>query len=181
MKNKEFVKMKIYTDMDSYNRAVREAESRIKAVQVALEWGEKHIAIDKVDRKKFLIDVVEEFNRQLEIQKGDIVKQKIAVEKLHFLLDVHVSELVAIQQQYERFEAPIYVKDEDIVSGVSQEDFIKYTSTIEENERLIKANNLIDALSQIEKYVKVYPQDICRGSSNFVRYDLRENKYIVNM
>ena len=173
--------MKVYTDNMGYNRAVKEAEDRIKVVEVALDWCQKHIDIDKIDRTKFLIDFVEEFNRQVELQKVDIVKTKLAVEKLHFLLDIHISELGAIQKQYERLEARIYVDNDDFVCGVSLEDFIKYTSTEEENERLIKANNLIDAISQVEKYTKIYPGDIQRGTSSFIKYDLRENKYIANM
>ena len=101
MSKKPFVKMKVYFDETTYDQAVKNAEDKIKVVSVALEWCEKHIKVEAIDKKKFLADMVAEFNRQLELQQGDIVKRKLGVEKLHFLLDVHISELIAIQSQYE--------------------------------------------------------------------------------
>ena len=181
MSKKPFVPMKVAVDSIGYNQAVKEAEDRIKVVQVALEWCEKQVDINKIDRKMFLADMVAEFNKQLDSQKGDIVKQKIAVEKLHFLLDVSISQLMEIQKQYERFDAQVYVKDDDFVSGVSLEDYTRYTINEKENEKLIKANLFIDAIDMVSKYNKTYPVDLCRGTSNFITYNFRENKYIPNI
>ena len=67
--------MKVYFDETTYNQSVKDAEDKIKVVQVALEWCEKHINIQAIDRKLFLADFVEEFNRQVELQKGDMVSR----------------------------------------------------------------------------------------------------------
>jgi hypothetical protein len=181
MSKKPFVKMKVYFDESGYQQAVKNAEDKIKVVSVALEWCEKHIIVEAIDRKKFLADMVEEFNRQVVLQKGDIVKQEIAVEKLHFLLDVHITELKAIQSQYERLEANIYVDNDDFVSGVSEEDFTRYTQNEEENEKVIRANNFINAIEMVSKYRQTYPVDLCRGTSNFIKYDYRRNKYFPSL
>ncbi len=181
MKSKEFVKMKVYEDVSAYNRAVKDAESKIKVIEVGLEWCAKHIDTDKIDRKKFLSDMVEEFNRQVVQQKGDIVKQEIAVEKLHFLLDIHITKLYSIQKQYESIQANVYVDKDDFVTGVSLEDYTRYTSTEEENEKVIRANQLIHSLDMVSKYTKIYPIDIQRGVSAFIKFDYTRNKYIPNL
>ena len=181
MKKKAFVKMKIWEDETSYNKAIQQAEDKINIVKKALEWCGKHIDIDKIDKKKFLADMVAEFNRQVVLQKGDIVKQKIAVEKLHFLLDMHITELRAIQNECERINVNVYVEGDDFVCGVSLEEFTRYTQNEEENQRLIICNNLIDAIDKVEKYNKVYAGDIIRGTSNFLKFDFRKNVYIPNI
>ena len=180
-KSKEFVKMKVYEDISGYNRAVKDAERKIKVIDVGLEWCSKHIETDRIDRQNFLTDMVAEFNRQVVLQKGDIVKQEIAVEKLHFLLDIHITELYSIQKQYESIDAKVYVKDEDFVTGVSMEEYTRYTQNEEENERVIRANQLIHSLDMVSKYVKVYPVDIQRGTSAFIKYDFTRNRYIPNL
>ena len=181
MKKKAFVKMKVWEDETSYNKAVESAQHKINIVKKGLEWSAKYIDIDKIDKKKFLADMVAEFNRQLEIQKGDITKVKLAVEKLHFLLEVHITELRAIREQYDRINVDVYVEDDDFVCGVSLEDFTRYTSTEEENQKLIIANNYIDAIEKVQKYNKTYPIDLCRGTTDFVKFDFRKNVYIPNI
>jgi hypothetical protein len=181
MKKKAFVKMKVWADETSYNKAVKSAEDKIGIVKQALEWCAKHIDTDKIDRKQFLFSMVEEFNRQVELQKGNITKVKLAVEKIHYLLDIHISELIAIQNQYDRINVDVYVEDDDFVSGVSLEEFTRYTQNEEENQRLIICNNLIDAIDKVEKYNKCYAGDIIRGTSNFLKFDFRKNVYIPNI
>jgi|TARA_R100000734_G_C3285549_1_gene78339 hypothetical protein len=181
MRKKAFVKMKVWEDETSYNKAVKSAEDKIGIVKQGLEWCNKHIDIGLVDRKKFVADMVAEFNRQLVEQKGDIVKQAIAVEKLHFLLDIHITELLAIRERFDRIDVNIYVEDNDFICGVSLEDYTLYTKNEEENQRLIICNNLIDAIDKVEKYNKCYAGDICRGTSGFLKFDFRKNVYIPNI
>jgi len=178
---KAFVKMKVWEDETSYNKAVKSAEDKIGIVKQGLAWCEKHIDIDSIDRKSFVTDMVAEFNRQLSLQKGDITKVELAVEKLHFLLDIHITELLAIREQFDRIQVNVYVEDNDFVCGVSLEDYTIYTKNEEENQRLIICNNLIDAIDKVEVYNKCYAGDIIRGTSNFLKFDFRKNVYIPNI
>ena len=180
-KSKEFVKMKVYEDISSYKRAIKDAESKIKVIEVGLEWCAKHIDTSKVDRQNFMTDMVAEFNRQLVLQKGDIVKQEIAVEKLHFLLDIHITRLYSIQTQYESINAKVKLKDEEFLVDVALEDYTRYTTNEEENDKVIRANQLIHSLDMVSKYAKVYPIDIQRGVSAFIKFDYTRNKYIPNL
>ena len=52
MSKKPFVKMKVYFDETTYDQAVKNAEDKIKVVSVALEWCEKHIKVEAIDKKK---------------------------------------------------------------------------------------------------------------------------------
>jgi len=180
-KQKPFVKMKVYEDKTIYNQAVKESEKKINIVKKALDWCAKHIDTDKIDRKKFLFDMVEEFNSQVMLQKRNITKVELAVEKIHFLLDIHITELQAIQREFDRIDSKIFVEGNDFVSGVSLEDFTRYTSSEEENERLIVANDFIYSIEKVMQYSKCYPIDLSRGTSSFIKFDFRTNKYIPNI
>ena len=178
---KAFVKMKVWEDKTTYKQAVKESENKINVVKEALDWCSRHIDSSKIDKELFLVNMVEEFNRQVELQKGNITKVKLAVEKLHFLLDIHISELIAIQRDYERLSAKVLVEGNDFVSGVTLEDFTRYTSNEKENEALIIANDFIYSIEKVMKHKKCYPIDLTRGTSGFIKYDFRENKSIPNI
>ena len=177
-KVKPFVPMKVYFDRIEYKKAQKDCEAKLNVINNALEWSKQFINIEGIDKKKFLIDMVEEFNRILLEQNKDKINIVLKIDKLHYLLDVKILELQNIQQEYEHFQAKVYVDDEVFVSGVSEEDYTRYTKDQEENDRVIKANNLIQALDLVSTYVKIYPADIVRGTSNFLQYDFRVNKYL---
>jgi len=177
-KQKPFVPMKVYFDRIEYKKAQKDCEAKLNVINNALEWSKQFINIEGIDKKKFLIDMVEEFNRILLEQNKDKINIVLKIDKLHYLLDVKILELQNIQQEYEHFQAKVYVDDEVFVSGVSEEDYTRYTKDQEENDRVIKANNLIQALDLVSTYVKIYPADIVRGTSNFLQYDFRVNKYL---
>lgn len=181
MSKKKFVPMKVQFRQEEHKRALSDAEAKLKLINEGLKWCEKHVDIESIDRKGFLVDMEKEFEKQFLKQKGDIVKQSIAIDKLYFLLDVSIGELQEIQRQADRLRVKVYVKDEDYISAVVEEDYWMYTKNEEENEMLIKANNLISALDMISKYRKVYPYHICQGVSNFIGYDMRSGKYVLNL
>ena len=177
-KVKPFVPMKVYFDRIEYQKAQKDCEAKLNVINNALEWCKQYIDIESIDKKRFLIDMLEEFNRILIEQNKDKINIELKIDKLHYLLDVKILELQNIQKEYEHFQAKVYVDDGVFISGFSEEDFTRYTKDHYENERVIKANNLIDALDLISKYVKIYPVDIVRGTSNFLQYDFRVNKYL---
>ena len=180
-KQKPFKPIKVYFDRIEYTKAQKQCEAKLEVINKSLQWCEKYIKVDSIDKKKFLIDMVEEFNRNLAEQNKDKFNIELKIDKLHFLLDVKIIQLQNIQKEYENFQAKVYVDNDVFVSGVSEEDFTRYTRDHEENDRVIKANNLIDALDLISTYVKIYPADVCRGTSNFLQYDYRMNKYLPNL
>ena len=180
-KVKPFVPMKVYFDRIEYQKAQKDCEAKLNVINNALEWSKQFINIESIDKKKFLIDMVEEFNRILADENKDKFNIELKIDKLHYLLDVKILELQNIQQEYEHFQAKVYVDDEVFISGVSEEDYTRYTKDHEENQRLIIANNFIDAIEKVQRYNQTYPVDLSRGTSEFVKYDFRENKFVANM
>ena len=182
MSNKnKFTRMKVYTDTEAYNRAVKLSSDKIELIKEAFHWMGQHIDTKEIDRVRFIQDAVHEFNKVLMKQKGDIVKAKVGVDKIHFLLDIRISHLVEYQRKIESIDIPVYVKEDDFISGVVEDDYVVYTENEEQNDKLIKANNLIQALDLVSEYRKVYPLDICRGTSEFLKYDMRSQKYLPNI
>jgi chlorite dismutase len=181
MSKKEFVPMKVYLSVEAYELDKRDAEAKLKHISNGLEWCSNHIDIDKMDRKEFLFDMEKTFSAEVLKQHGDIVKKEIAVDKLYFLLDINVTELKQIQGQVDNLNVKVGIKDNEYFSIVNEEDYWIMTKDEEQNDKLIKANNLIQAIDMVSKYRKVYPADICRGTSGFLNYDFRRQKYFLNL
>tara|TARA_Y100000739_G_C20547036_1_gene436381 strand:- start:169 stop:726 length:558 start_codon:yes stop_codon:yes gene_type:complete len=181
MKNKkEFIPMPIYFQEQSFKEAEKRSKNKLDLISQALEWCSQHINIDKLNRENFLFDFVAEFNKQLLAQKGDIVKAKVGVDKIHFLLDIHISKLKEIQKEFDDIKIDVEINKDDYFCKVEKEKYTIYTKNEDENTKLIKANYLIDAIDKVSGYQKVYPLDLCRGTSNFISYDIRNNKYFLN-
>ena len=94
-----------------------------------------------------------------------------------------MSELVKFQNEFNRYEAVIEVSKDgtDFFSKVDIEDYTVYTKNVEENDKVICANNLIHALDLTGKYSKIYPVTIQQAVSGFLQFDLRENRYRVRL
>ena len=179
-KKNKFIAMPIYFQEQSFKEAEKRSKNKLDLISQALEWCSQHINIDKLNRENFLFDFVAEFNKELLAQKGNIVKAKVGVDKIHFLLDIHISKLKEIQKEFDDIKFDVDVHGDDYVCEVDREKYTIYTKNEEENEKLIKANYLIDAIEKTSTYRKVYPLDLCRGTSNFISYDIRNNKYFLN-
>ena len=86
-----------------------------------------------------------------------------------------------LKDKFDRIDIVVEVVNSDWKIEVKKESFITYTKTKEENEKLITGNNFIKAIDMLSKYRKVYPQQMILGTSNFIQYDMTNQKYVVNM
>jgi hypothetical protein len=104
------------------------------------------------------------------------------LDKLAFLLDIRMDALVDLKNQYDSIrDVEVEVVNDDYKVEVSQEPFIRYTENEEENERVIRGNNLIKALELISKYVQIYPLTIQQATSNYLTFDMRTQTYKINL
>ena len=92
-----------------------------------------------------------------------------------------VTELKQIQGPADNLNVKVGIKDNEYFSVVNEDDYWVMTKNEEQNDKLIKANNLIQAIDMVSKYRKVYPADICRGTSGFLNFDFRRQKYYLNL
>ena len=125
--------------------------------------------------------MTKEFSRCLKDQKGDAVKIEISVEKLMFLLDINISELVSIQSAISKSIVKAQVIDNEFVCKVDKENYQTYTKSQDENDKLIAGNNLAKALELASKYVKIYPLNIQQATSGFLQYKLSSNSYAIRL
>ena len=125
--------------------------------------------------------MLSEFSVQFKKQKGNIVKADISVEKLAFLLDINTAELVDLQNQFNSINIDVQVEKEDYKVIVTEDEFTTYTKNEKENLKLMRGNNLINALELVGQYTKVYPMNIQQGTSGFLEFDMITNKYLVRV
>ena len=181
MKKDKFVKMKVWFDEATYKEDLADADRKIKLLEEASQWCAKHIDISKMDKNKFVFDMTKEFSRCLKDQKGDAVKIEISIEKLMFLLDINISELVSMQSAISKSMGKALVIDNEFVCKVDKENYQAYTKSQEENDKLIAGNNLAKALELASKYVKIYPLSIQQATSGFLQYRLNSNSYAIRL
>ena len=181
MKKDKFVPMPIYFNEQGFNAKEKLAKQKLEVLNKALEWCSKHIDTDKLDRVKFIENMVDEFGFQLQKQKGNIVKTKISTNKLAFLLDIDDSELTGLENQYKNIPIDVQVDKADYLCKVERDEFVEYTKDLEENMRLIRGNDFLKSLDLISEYTKIYPMNIQQGTNGFIQFDMRTNKYKVRV
>ena len=62
MSKKKFVPMKVQFRQEEHKRALSDAEAKLKLINEGLKWCEKHVDIESIDRKGFLLDMEKEFD-----------------------------------------------------------------------------------------------------------------------
>ena len=183
-KSKKFVPMKVSVNERAFKLAEKKAEDKLKILSGAFSWCSNHIDTDAIDRSLFLKDMVAEFRRCLQEQKGAaIVNAKLSDEKLMFLLDIQDSQLKNYETEFKSIDAEVKIADngDDWYSKVDIENYTRYTTSMEENEKVIRGNNLIKALDLVSKYSRVYPLGIQQAISSFLIYDMGSQSYKVNI
>jgi hypothetical protein len=60
------------------------------------------------------------------------------------------------------------------------EDFTTYTKNQLENDMLEASDDLMLALKKVGYFTKVYPLTITQAVSNFLLFDMKQNKYRIN-
>ena len=70
--------------------------------------------------------------------------------------------------------------DEKLKVKIDMEDFTTYTKNQYENDMLEAAGDLMLALDKVNHFSKVYPLTITQGISNFLLFDMKQNKYRIN-
>lgn len=188
MENKEFKPIKLSFQKYEYERACKEAEEKLLALDKMLVWSaNKGVYIKSKDlMKNFLFDPIGTFKEEwYRIHSGKI-ELNVSIDKLLQLLEVNINELEALDENVRKLDALIIVVDDKksklfkYASSVSQEDYTIYTKNEKENIKVSKLRKYLKSLEDVAEFTKVYPLNICNGLSNIITYDLRDNKYQIN-
>ena len=179
----EFTPIKLDVDILSYNKANQEAEALLNNFNNALSWVyDNHVQEADISIEAFNDDMVMEFQKAFMKRNAKVIKLDVSFEKLLNLLDVNLDALKEFQ--YTHHDNPQVAKviqpDDKLKVKIDMEDFTVYTKNQYENDMLEAAGDLMLALNKVNHFSKVYPLTITQGVSNFLLFDMKQNKYRIN-
>ena len=179
----DFTPIKLDVDILAYNKANQEAEVLLNNFNDALSWVyDNHVKEGDISIEAFNDDMVMEFQKAFMKRNAKVIKLDVSFEKLLNLLDVDIDVLKEFQ--YKHHDNPQVAKvvqpDDKLMVKLDMEDFTTYTKNQYENDMLEASDDLMLALNKVKHFVKVYPLTITQGVSNFLLFDMKQNKYRIN-
>ena len=179
----DFTPIKLDVDILAYNKANQEAEVLLSNFNDALSWVyDNHVKEGDISIEAFNDDMVMEFQKAFMKRNAKVIKLDVSFEKLLNLLDVDIDVLKEFQ--YKHHDNPQIAKvvqpDDKLMVKLDMEDFTTYTKNQYENDMLEASDDLMLALNKVKHFVKVYPLTITQGVSNFLLFDMKQNKYRIN-
>lgn len=176
-----FKKQPIRTNIEGYKADVTATNNAINLLDQALEYSSKYVDVNNLDLRAFKEDMVQEFKRVFYEKHRASIQLEVKVEKILELLDVSITTLVMIQENFKKLKTgSVGISKNKYVSKVKKSDYVVYTRNDEQNKKLDLANKFIDAVNEIGKYKKVYPLNFTSGTSNFIGYDMRSKEFYLN-
>lgn len=178
-----FTPIKLDVDIVAYNKANEQAEALLNNFNDALSWVyDNHVQEADISIEAFNDDMVMEFQKAFMKRNAKVIKLDVSFEKLLNLLDVNLDALKEFQ--YKHHDNPQVAKviqpDDTLKVKIDMEDFTTYTKNQLENDMLEASDDLMLALKKVGYFTKVYPLTITQGVSNFLLFDMKQNKYRIN-
>ena len=178
-----FTPIKLDVDIVAYNKANEQAEALLNNFNDALSWVyDNHVQEGDISIEAFNDDMVMEFQKAFMKRNAKVIKLDVSFEKLLNLLDVNLDALKEFQ--YKHHDNPQVAKviqpDDTLKVKIDMEDFTTYTKNQLENDMLEASDDLMLALKKVGYFTKVYPLTITQGVSNFLLFDMKQNKYRIN-
>jgi len=173
-----FKKRIISISDESLKQAEQVAEAKINLLKQAIKEAEKHIEINCF--KEFSEGFIAYTKKILDKNKG-LKELNLTSDKVLNLLDINLSNLFEIQSKFEDNEAKVlFDKEGAPYTKVDKNQFITFTKSDAENERLDVFQSFISSLEEMSKYTHIYKGNVAQMTSNALRFDLRFNKWIIN-
>ena len=174
-----FKKKVITISNEGLKQAEKVAEAKITLLQTAIDEAKKHVTID--DLKAFSEDFISYTTKKIIDKNKSLKSLNLSPDKVLSLLDVDLNKLYNIQVEFEENKTKVYFdKEGSPFTRVDKEQFIKYTKSEEENERLQAIQNLLASIDDLQQYYHVYKGDLQRVTSNAVRWDMRTSQWVIN-
>ena len=174
-----FKKKVISTNNEGLKQAEKLAEAKITLLQTAIDEAKKHVTID--DLKAFSEDFISYTTKKIIDKNKSLKSLSLSPDKVLSLLDIDLNKLYNIQVEFEENKTQLlFDKEGSPFTRVDKEQFIKYTKSEEENERLQAIQNLLASIDDLQQYYHVYKGDLQRVTSNAVRYNMRTSQWDIN-
>ena len=171
----EFKRQIVAFNEREYNRAMVEANNKIKRLKDALKWTSNYIMVSNIDKEKFAEDCVAEFTRVF-TKKWAVKYEGISPDKLLMLQDVPMAELRALETLIMAIQQPIKVADNKFVSDVSKEAFTRYTKNEKENKMLSLVERLNNVVDEVQREQQVFKLTLAQSMPSLLQFDMVQNK-----
>ena len=175
----KFKKKVITISNEGLKQAEKVAEAKITLLQAAIDEAKKHVTVD--DLKAFSEDFIAYTTKKIIDKNKSLKSLNLSPDKVLSLLDIDLNKLYNIQVEFEENKTQLlFDKEGSPFTRVDKEQFIKYTKSEEENERLQAIQNLLASIDDLQQYYHVYKGDLQRVTSNAVRWDMRTSQWVIN-
>ena len=171
----EFKRQIVAFNEREYNRAIQDANNKIKRLKEALKWTSNYIMVSNIDKQKFADDCVAEFTRVF-TKKWAVKYEGISPQKLLMLQDVPMAELKALQTLIMAIQHPIKVVDDKFVADVFKEAFTRYTKNEKENKMLGVVNKLNAIVEEVQREQQVFKLTLAQAMPSLLQFDMVQNK-----
>jgi hypothetical protein len=167
-----FKKQLIAFSTAEYDKAVADAQEKIKRLYNALNWTAKYILVEHIKLNEFMDNPMTEFMRVF-AEKWKVKYPDIKPSKLAVLLDVPLEELSALKERYMAIKQPIKVSKGVYVANVSKDTYSIFTRNEKENKLLAQVNKLMAVVNEIEEDNKVYKMTLSQAMPNVLAFNMR--------
>jgi len=180
---KSFKPIMISFDEEAYNLRLEKAQKKIDYLNYAKDWI--HDALDKkvnVNMKALSKNMLLHFEDLILEFYKDVNQLGLSANKLIEAKEIDLSKLMEAQTEFNKIDYPITFADSKTpIIDIKRKDFETWTTTESQNKKVVIANEIIASINKLKKseLAKIYPGDIVRGTSGFLRYDMRKNKFII--
>jgi hypothetical protein len=172
---KEFKRQIVAFNEREYNRAMVEANNKIKRLKEALKWTSNYIMVSNINKEKFAEDCVAEFTRVF-TKKWAVKYEGISADKLLMLQDVPMAELKALQTLIMAIQQPVKVVDDKFEADVSKEAFTRYTKNEKENKMLVVVNKINAIVEEVQREQQVFKLTLAQAMPSLLQFDMVQNK-----
>jgi hypothetical protein len=163
-----------FNDRD-YNRAIQDANNKIKRLKDALLWTSSFVMNSNINKENFAEDCVAEFTRVF-VEKWAVKYPDIKANKLLELLDVPMAELRALQTLIMAIKHPVKVVDDKFEADVSKEAFTRYTKNEKENKMLSLVERLNNVVEEVQREQQVFKLTLAQAMPSLLQFDMVQNK-----
>jgi hypothetical protein len=170
-----FNKQLIAFSTADYNKAVSDAQEKIKRLYNALNFTAKYILVEHIKLNEFMENPMDEFMRVF-ANKWEVKYPDIKPSKLAMLLDVPLEELSALKERYMAIKEPIKVSKGKYVANVSKDTYSVFTRNENENKLLSQVNKLMAVVNEIEEDNKVYKMTLANAIPSVLAFNMRTNE-----
>lgn len=168
----DFKKQLIAFSAADYNKAVADAQEKIKRLYNALNWTAKYILVEYIKLNEFMDNPMTEFMRVF-AEKWKVKYPDIKPSKLAVLLDVPLEELSALKERYVAIKQPIKLSKGKYVTDVSKDTYSIFTRNEKENKLLAQVNKLMAVVDDIEQDNQVYKLTLAQSMPNVLAFNMR--------